>query len=138
MSIHSLIFTNFWLKAFSVVLATVIWVFIHDGIRQDAALRLQSVDHTLPQGYIRVPVTIQTAPGDKRVFQLEPAEVIVVAQGDASALRRAARQDIKIYLNLTRFHSTEPVTEELQVQAPTDINVVDVNPAVVTVRQLSP
>jgi hypothetical protein len=138
MSLRSLILHNFWLKAFSVVLATVIWFFIHDGIRQDAALRLQSIDHALPQGYIRVPVTIQTEPGDKRVFRWDPTEVIVIAQGEASVLRRAAKQDIKVYLNLTNFHSTEPVVRELQVEAPADINVVDISPSVVSVRQVSP
>ncbi len=38
MSLRSLILRNFWLKTFSVVLATVIWFFIHDGIRHEAAL----------------------------------------------------------------------------------------------------
>jgi len=138
MSLRSLILRNFWLKAFSVVLATAIWIFVHDGIRQDAALRRQSLDRTMPQGYIRVPVTIQTEPGEKRIFRWEPTEVIVIAQGEESVLRRAARQDIKVYLNLRNFHSTEPVLEELQVQAPADISVVDISPSVATVRQISP
>jgi hypothetical protein len=137
MTLRSVILHNFWLKAFSVVLATVIWFFIHDGIRHDAAARLQTLDHALPQGYIRVPVTIQTEPGDKRVFRWEPTEVIVIAQGEEAVLRRAARRDIKVYLNLINFHSTQAVTEQLQVQAPADINVIDISPSVATVRQVS-
>jgi hypothetical protein len=137
MSLRSLILRNFWLKAFSVVLATAIWFFIHDGIRQDAALHQFRLAHGLPQGYIRVPVTIQTAPGDQRVFRWEPTEVVVIAQGEDAALRRAAQHDLKVYLNLTSFRSTEPVTEELQVEAPADIAVVDISPSVVTVRQVS-
>jgi hypothetical protein len=137
MSLRSLILRNFWLKAFSVVLATAIWFFIHDGIRQDEAVHQSRLEHELPQGYIRVPVTIQTQPGDKRVFRWEPTEVVVIAQGESAALRRAAQQDIKVYLNLTSFHSTEPVREELQVEAPADISVVDISPSVVTVRQVS-
>jgi len=137
MSLRDFIFRNFWLKTFSVVLATAIWFFIHDGIRQDAALHQARLEHGLPQGYIRVPVTIQTEPGDKRVFRWEPTEVVVIAQGEDAALRRAAQHDIKVYLNLTMFHSKEPVTEELQVEAPADISVVDISPSVVTVRQVS-
>jgi hypothetical protein len=139
MSLRSLILRNFWLKAFSVVLATVIWFFVHDGIRQDAALHRLSLDHGgTPQGYIRVPVTIQTEPGDKRTFRWEPTEVIVIAQGEDGALRAAAQHGIKVYLNLMNFHSTEPVTEELQVEVPGDISVIDISPSVVTVRQVSP
>lgn len=88
MSLRDFIFRNFWLKTFSVVLATAIWFFIHDGIRQDAALHEARLEHGLPQGYIRVPVTIQTEPGDKRVFRWEPTEVVVIAQGEDAALRR--------------------------------------------------
>jgi hypothetical protein len=137
MSLRDVIFRNFWLKTFSVVLATAIWFFIHDGIRQDAALQQVRLEHGLPQGYIRVPVTIQTEPGDKRVFRWEPTEVVVIAQGEDLALRRAAQHDIKVYLNLTAFHSKEPVMEELQVEAPADISVVDISPSAVTVRQVS-
>lgn len=137
MSLRSLILRNFWLKTFSVVLATVIWFFVHDGIRQDAELHAFSVEHGLPQAYIRVPITLQTEPGDKRVFRWEPTEVVVIAQGADAALRRAAQQDIKVYLNLTAFHSMEPIQEELQVEAPADISVIDISPSVVTVRQVS-
>jgi hypothetical protein len=137
MSLRSLILRNFWLKAFSVVLATAIWFFIHDGIREDAALHQFRLEHGLPQGYIRVPVTIQTEPGDKRIFRWEPTEVVVIAQGEDAALRSAAEHAIRVYLNLTSFHSTEPVAEELQVEAPANINVIDISPSVVTVRVVS-
>jgi hypothetical protein len=137
MSLRSLILRNFWLKAFSIVLATAIWFFIHDGIREDAALHQFRLEHGQPQGYIRVPVNIQTEPGDKRVFRWDPTEVLVIAQGEGVALRRAIQHDIKVYLNLTAFHSTEPVAQPLQVEAPADISVVDISPSVVTVSVVS-
>ncbi|MGA2176174.1 MAG: hypothetical protein ABSH38_14455 [Verrucomicrobiota bacterium] len=137
MSLRSLIFHNFWLKTFSVVLATVIWFFIHDGIRHDNVPTQLSINHLLAQEYIRVPVTVQTNIGETRVFRVTPSEVVVTAVGEQTALL-GTKQDIKAYLNLRDFHSKEPVTEELRVDAPTNINVLEINPPVVTVQQVSP
>ncbi len=137
MSLRSLILRNFWLKTFSVVLATVIWFFIHDGIRHEAALA-DLTNRPLPHEYIRVPVTLQTSPGDTRVFRCTPNEVIVIAEGEETALRGAAKQDIKASVDLTDFNSLEPVTEEVRADVPTNINVLEICPPVVKVRQVSP
>jgi hypothetical protein len=137
-SVRGLILHNFWLKAFSVVLATVVWFFIHDGIRHDTALNQLSINHLLAQEYIRVPVTMQTNAGDTRVFRFTPNEVVVIAVGEETALRRAAKQDIKAYVNLTDFHSREPTTMELRADVPADINVLEISPPVVTVQQMAP
>jgi hypothetical protein len=137
MSLRNLILRNFWLKAFSIILATVIWFFIHDGIRHDAALN-ELTNRPLPQEYIRVPVTIQTRPGDSRVFRATPSAVIIIAEGEETALRRAARQDIRACVNVTDFNYKEPVTEELRADVPTNINVLEISPPVVKVQQVSP
>ncbi len=138
MSFQNLILRNFWLKAFSVVLATVIWFFIHDGIRHDAALSQLTLEQPLPHEYIRVPVTIQTAPGDTRVFRLTPKEVVIIAEGEKASLERAAKQDFKVYLNLTDFHAKGTVTEALQADVPPSITMLEISPPVVQVQKISP
>ena len=138
MSLQHVILRNFWLKFFSVALATVIWLSIHYGIQNESPLRELSINHLLAQEYIRVPVTIITSPGDKRVFSVTPNEVVVVAMGEEPALRRAANKNFKVTLDLTDFRSREPTSMELESEAPADVTVEEISPSTVTVEQVSP
>jgi hypothetical protein len=137
MSLQNLILRNFWLKFFSIALATVIWLSIHYGIQSESNLSQLSINHLLAQEYIRVPVTAVTSPGDSRAFKITPNEVVVIAVGEETALRHAADKNIKVSLDLTDFHSREATTMELQVQAPPDVTVQEISPSTVTVAQVS-
>lgn len=135
MSLQDLILRNFWLKFFSVALATVIWLSIHYSIQSESKLSQLSINHLLAQEYIRVPVTVVTTPGDPRVFRITPNEVVVIAVGEETALRHAANKNIKVSLDLTDFHSKEATAMELQIEAPPDVTVQEISPSTVTVEQ---
>jgi hypothetical protein len=137
MSLQNLILRNFWLKFFSFALATVIWLSIHYGIQDESPMSQLSINHLLAQEYIRVPVTVVTSPGDPRVFRITPNEVVVIAVGEETALRRAANKKITVSLDLTDFHSTEATPVELHSQAPSDVTVEEISPSTVTVEQVS-
>jgi YbbR domain-containing protein len=138
MRLQDLIFRNFWLKTFSVALAVVIWLSIHYDIHNESPLSELSISHLLAQEYIRVPVTIVTNTGDARVFRLTPSDVVVIAVGSETALRRAANKNIKVTADLTDFRSRGAAPVELQSTAPPDVTVVELSPATVTVQQVSP
>jgi YbbR domain-containing protein len=138
MGLRNLILRNFWLKLFSVALATVIWLAIHYGIHNDVALGPLSINRTLAQEYVRVPVTIRQRAGDSRVFRISPNEVIVVAVGEDVTLRQAAKKSLQVYVDLTDFESKDSSVEQLQSDAPADINVIEISPSAVTVQQVSP
>jgi YbbR domain-containing protein len=138
MSLPSIILRNFWLKFFSVALATVIWLSIHYGIQNESNLSGFNVQHLLAQEYVRVPVTVVTASGDPRVFKVTPNEVFVIAMGEETALRRAANKSFKVTVDLTEFHSRQPTPLELQSEAPADVTVAEISPSMVTVEQVSP
>jgi hypothetical protein len=127
--LRSLILHNFWLKLFSLALATVIWLAIHNSIHSDV---------NLSQFYIRVPVTVQTAPGDNRIFRITPEEVVVVAVGKDTASFQATRKAIRVFLDLTHFNARQSVAEELVTVAPPSISVMETRPSTVEVRQISP
>jgi hypothetical protein len=137
MTLQSLILRNFWLKFFSVALATVIWLSIHYGIENEAPVNQLTINHELAQEYIRVPVSVITSPGDQRVFRITPNAVVVVAMGEESALRRTANKDIKVSVDLTSFHSKQASLLDLQSQAPADVTVEEISPSTVTVEQVS-
>src|ERR1700679_1242788 len=100
--ITSLILRNFWLKFFSIALATVIWLGIHYDIRNELSISQLNINN------IKVPVAVITPPGDPRDFRITPNEVVVFAVGDKSALRKG----IKVFVDLTNFRSRQSVAEE--------------------------
>ena len=133
MSLRSLILQNLWLKLFSIAMATVIWLAIHYSIHDEL-----NMNQTLRSEYIRVPVSVKTALGDKRVFRITPDEVVVTAVGKDDALLRATRKDIRVNLDLTDFNATESTFRELTADAPPDIKVLAISPPSVEVQQVSP
>jgi hypothetical protein len=122
------ILSNFWLKIFSVALATVIWMAIHFGLKNELSISQLNINN------IRVSVAVVAPDGDKRVFKITPSEVIVSAVGDKMALRKG----IKAYVDLAGFHIRQSESEEVHVEAPPEINVLAISPATVSVEQISP
>jgi hypothetical protein len=132
-TVRHLILHNFWLKLFSIALATVLWLAIDYSIHNQ-----QSLNQLLTADYIRVQVSIQTKPGEKRVFRITPNEVIVIAVGKDAASFQATRKDVRVNLDLTHFDAKESSTEELRAQAPPGITVLEIIPYTVQVQQVSP
>jgi hypothetical protein len=133
MSLRSLILNNFWLKLFSIALATVIWLAVDNNIHNE-----QGLNQMLTADYLRVKVTVQTTPGDKRLFRITPNEVVVIAVGKDAASFQATRKDIRVNLDLTQFDAKESSSEQLKAQSPPSINVLTIIPSTVQVQQISP
>lgn len=136
MILPDLILRNFWLKFFSVALATVIWLGIHYGIRNEFSVSQLNINNLLAQEYVRVPVTMVTAPGDTRAFRITPAEVVVIAVGEKAALRKAAEKSIRVSVDLTHFYVRQSSAEEVHAEVPANINVLEISPPTVTVEQV--
>ncbi|HEX3989244.1 MAG TPA: hypothetical protein VHZ30_07415 [Verrucomicrobiae bacterium] len=135
--LRDLILQNFWLKFFSVALATVIWLSIHYGIQNESPMGGGNLSHLLAQEYIRVPVTVVTGPGEKRAFRVTPSEVVVIAMGDEAALRGAANRDFKVSVDLTGFNSKGPTPMVLQSETPADLTIEEISPSTVSVEQVA-
>ena len=128
---------NFWLKFFSIALATVIWLGIHYGLRNEFSINQLNINTLLAHEYVRVPVAIVVAPGDPRVFKINPSEVVVTVVGEETALRKAAQKSIKVNVDLTNFRARRSPAEELHAEVPPSINVLDISPMTVAVEQVS-
>jgi len=132
MSLRNLILHNFWLKLFSIALATVIWLAIHYSIHDEG-----NANKSLTPEYIRVPVSVRTISGDKRVFRITPDEVVVTAVGKDPALFQATQKDVRVNLDLRGFNAAETTSMRLKADAPADIIVLEILPATVEVQQVS-
>jgi hypothetical protein len=130
MSLRALILENFWLKLFSLALATVIWLAIHYSIHDEP--------NSLTPSYILVPVSVKTAPGDKRVFRITPDEVVVTAVGKDPALFEKIQKEIRVNLDLSSFTGTAAISEKLKAAAPPEVLVLQILPTSVQVQQVSP
>jgi hypothetical protein len=133
MTLRTLVLHNFWLKLFSIALATVIWLAIHNSIHDE-----MNENQSLTPQYIRVPVTVETARGDKRVFRITPDEVVVTAVGKDPVLFQSTQKDLRVYLNLTGFTAKAATSQKLKAEAPPDIIVLEILPTSVEVQQVSP
>jgi hypothetical protein len=133
MSLRYLILHNFWLKLFSIALATVIWLAIHYSIHDEF-----NANKSLTPEYIRVPVMVRTAPCDKRVFRITPDEVVVTAVGKDPVLFQATQKGIHVNLDLTSFSGKEAASQRLKAEAPPDIIVLEILPSTVEVVQVAP
>jgi hypothetical protein len=139
-TLTDLILRNFWLKLFSVGLATVIWLAIHTGIRNEVFPQVSidqlNINRLLAQKDIRIPVTTVQAADDHRLFKITPAEVLVTAVGDQKALVGATQKTIKVYVDLRNFSGAESAAEDVHVDVPPNINVLEISPATVGVEQV--
>ncbi len=127
---RDLILRNFWLKLFSITLATVIWLLIHYSIHDES--------NSLTPAYIKVPVTVRLASGDQRVFRITPDEVVVTAVGKDPALFQPTQKEVHVTLDLTTFTNLQPTTLRLRADGPRDVIVLQILPSAVEVQQVLP
>jgi YbbR domain-containing protein len=128
---------NFWLKVFSLGLATMIWVTVHIGIARDFSLTNPNLTHP-SRKYVTLPVSIITQPGDGRVFKVTPKQILTTLDGEDPILRRMSAKEIKVYVDLTELKAKGTTNYELRADAPKDVTVVSLTPAAVTIEQISP
>jgi hypothetical protein len=148
MSLRDLFFQNFWLKLFSVASGTVIWLAIHYSIQSDYALAEQGSGRMLVKQTIMVPVLVMAQSresglvpiantGVNHAFKITPPDVQITVFV-APALAAQERQKIRVFVDLTDFHSRLPVQEDLHQDVPSDVDVLDLNPRTVTVEPITP
>lgn len=135
MPIRALILHNFWLKFWSVALATVFWVAIHYSIEHDFGLKETDVKHF--REYEHVPISIITAPDDRRVFKISPKQVSVVALGQESLLHNVSQKDIRVHVDLTDFRGPKAADVDLHADVPSEVTVISIVPTSVSIEQVS-
>jgi hypothetical protein len=138
MSLRHLIFHNFWLKFFSIALGTVIWMAVRYSIDHDFTLIEPGEGQNLTKESIRVPISVVSLPGDTRTFKLTPDAALLTVVGEAAVLHGPERRDIRIFVDLTDFHSRTASLEELRAYVPQAVDVLDFKPHNVSVEPTAP
>src|SRR5262249_37749807 len=131
---RNLIFEDFWLKLFSLVLAVLVWVTVSFAFRKEAspisALNFPVPSHT----FFNLPVLVMSSAQGLRHFMVVPSEVAVTVQGEARLLQSLQSKDIRALVDLTGLGSAEDdVNRKIEVSTPSGVTHVQVVPSEVKV-----
>ena len=124
---------NFWLKLFSLVLATLIWFVISSNF-PSAETRLNLAPfHPGTTKDFRRPVVVMMPAKNVQPFQVDPTEVTVKVLGEQSVLDKLREDDIEVYVNLMNVQNPQG-SFRVEVGAPREITIQQVWPAHVYVK----
>ena len=138
MFLRSLILHNFWLKLFSFLLAMLIWFAIYFGTAKDFRIPQNPITNPTVTQFLRLPVRVLTQPEDARVFKVDPAKVVVTITGEEAVLRDLRPDAVAAYVNLSDSRSTRETNQQVKLDIPSGVTVVNVTPRAVNVEQVSP
>jgi hypothetical protein len=123
MPLRSFFVDHLWLKAFSLVLATLIWLTIRGDLEKETR---QETKRLVGQS-----VALMTDPSERRAFAMDPAEVSVTVKGPKTLIDSLT--DVRAFVELAS-HSGNMGNYNVEVHAPAGVTVVLVSPRSVFVR----
>lgn len=123
--LRGLIFEDYWLKLFSLVLAVLVWLTVTFASQRD----IQTEDRVLSH----LPVAVVSATEDVRHFRVSPSEVQVRVRGDAKILQNVQSKDIRVIVDLTGVTTARELRKRVEVSAPAGVAHLGVVPEEVQV-----
>ena len=118
MSARDAILQNFWLKLFSLVLATMIWFAISGTPLGTMTRKIE-----------RVPITVMKSAHDPRAFRVEPSHVDVTIRGPIAEVQALTARQLEVFINLSDVHDTAGLNKQILVRTPANIAVVQISHA---------
>ena len=123
MALRSLILDHFWLKLFSVILATLIWLTVRDsGVSSEAT-----------RTFVNRPILVLTDRAQHTAVVVNPSLASVTVRGPASLINELTEQEIQVFVRLTE---REQINGELPIHAhvPSGASVFLVTPMTATIK----
>jgi len=111
--LRKLVFRDFWLKLFSLVLAVLVWLTVTFASQKEV--------RTDERVLSNLPITILSGTEDVRNFKVSPNEVQVTVQGDAKSLQNVQGKDIRAMVDLTGVTVARDLHKRVQVLVPAGI-----------------
>ncbi|HEY2952086.1 MAG TPA: hypothetical protein VGK40_05865 [Verrucomicrobiae bacterium] len=134
MSLHDLIFKNFWLKLFSFILATLIWFTVWSNLENESRLPWRVVRAAKDREFLNRPVLILARSSDTISFRVQPRTVNVTLRGSQVALDQLKENDLQVFVRpVGGGEQTGPLP--VQVYAAKGLSVVRIEPRAVTVER---
>ena len=130
--LRNIFFRDFWLKLFSLVLATLIWLLVYlFAIRKDLppSVGLRGVTAEDRSFTIHdIPVLVVSTAADVRNFKVEPAAVTVTVRGNRKDVDALQPSEIHALVDLTGIEAARNLTKKISVTVPANITFVSADP----------
>jgi hypothetical protein len=133
MAVRELIFNNFWLKLFSLVLATMIWFIIWI---QNTAHPERDAVAVVTREFTRHPITVMKSSQDTRGFRVVPGLVDIVISGRPELIQNLSEKSIEVYVDMTDARDVEGLRKPVQFFVPNGVTVVQVDPPSVQIERV--
>lgn len=137
MSLRHLILNNFAWKLLSFSLAVMIWFAVRTSIHLSIPPSSPLIGQAETRVYMRLPVTVLTAPNDPRDFRIDPPTVGVTVSGTPETLHTLRAADLIPYVRLAQPGQNPDLRRRVFVSAPPGIAVTRIAPADVRVEDVS-
>jgi len=132
--VRDLLFKDFWLKLFSLVLALLIWGIIYLDIHRGVSPMMGQPSADIGQQTFRdLPVVILSSAADVHTFRVTPEKVEVVVQAERSLLEKLQAKDIRVLVDLTDIEEARGLRKRVEVTTPTHVAVLSTFPSEVDV-----
>lgn len=138
MSLRAFIQHNFWLKLFSLILATLIWFAINFGIKNDLHLPKNPLTNPTTREFLRLPVRVLLRAGDDRIFQVSPEDVVVAVTGEAAILRDLSLRNITAYVDLATALASRETNQQIRIDLPIGVTLINIEPRAVNIEEIKP
>jgi hypothetical protein len=138
MAWKDVILNNFAWKVTALVLATAVWL-TFKWERHGEALELRTPDSLLKltssADFVGLPVRVLKSPGDFREFRLSPNTIDVTIAGESALLKKLRGSDLLAFVDVTLM-GEDVITNLVQIHGPPGIQLVQADPAVVTLEEI--
>jgi len=129
MSLRHFLSHNRWQKFFALLLATLIWFTVRQGVDRGLGPAYRTVSN--------VPIRVLTLASDLDQFRVAPAEVTVILRGKPDTLAQHSPRTIEAYVNLADGPLGANRQASVHVNAE-GAEVVSVSPRDVSIERISP
>ena len=132
MSLRTIFLHNFWLKVFSVLVSTLIWLTVDANLKKELPLE-RFASGEVNRKFPHRPVLVMTGAGEHPALALEPSDVSVRVRGPAATVGNLREEDVQVFLDL-QGHRELSGEFRIIVHAPPGVTEVYAVPETVTVR----
>jgi YbbR domain-containing protein len=126
--LRDLFFKDFWLKLFSLALATVIWTTVTLAIKNEVSPLPALGIPTDVRTFYNLPVLVLSSAGDVRAVKVEPEQVAITVQGEPKILQNLQGKEIRALADLTGIVAASNLTRRIEVSAPAGVTHVRIVP----------
>ena len=130
---RNLIFRDFWLKLFSLILALGVWKVVSEAVHSNVPPSSVTSAMKLDKVFSDVKILVVSSAADVRNFKVHPEQVEVTFRGENQFLTNISAADIRAIVDLTGVGAARDLSKRVEVSVPAGVTLLRVMPEEVQV-----